>query len=163
MPWGGRGHSGTSGARSGARCAAAGTAARAGRSFVGSLGVIESRGELRATRCEGAAAKWGRAWRPPPLGAQLRPRGRLFSANVYAWSELKIRSRKFDGRCAETQVLQPRHRWAGRIKGGCARCSLLFEIWETSLKLTNRPQVIHNHDDLERPQAIEPVYRDPRE
>jgi hypothetical protein len=77
---------------------------------------------------------------------------------------LKIRSRKFDGRCARHKRYNPAIDGQGGIKGGCPRCSLLFDIWVTSLKLN---QLIRKfdpqHDDLERPKAPEPVYHDPRQ
>jgi hypothetical protein len=79
-------------------------------------------------------------------------------------ASVKIRSRKFDGRCARHKRYNPAIDGRGGIKGGCVRCSLLFDIWETSLKLN---QLIRRfdpqHDDLERPQPVEPVYRDPRQ
>ena len=74
---------------------------------------------------------------------------------------LKIRSRKFEGRCARHKRYNPAVDGRGAIKGGCARCILLFEIWEASLKLN---QLIRkcdpNHDDLERPQQ---AVADPRQ
>ena len=75
---------------------------------------------------------------------------------------MKIRSRKFDGRCARHKRFNPATDGRGAIKGGCARCGLLFDIWEASLKLN---QLIRrfdpNHDDLERPAA--PPQPDPRQ
>jgi hypothetical protein len=66
---------------------------------------------------------------------------------------LKIRSRKFDGRCARHKRYNPAIDGRGGIKGGCNRCELLFNIWETSLKLN---QLIRrfdpSHDDLEKPE-----------
>jgi hypothetical protein len=75
---------------------------------------------------------------------------------------LKIRARKFDGRCSRHKRYNPAVDGLGAIKGGCPRCYLLFEIWETSLKLN---RLIRNfdprHDDLQRP--AEPVAADPRQ
>jgi hypothetical protein len=79
-------------------------------------------------------------------------------------ASVKIRSRKFDGRCARHKRYNPAIDGRGGIKGGCPRCSLLFDIWETSLKLN---QLIRRYDpqydDLERPRPADPVYRDPRQ
>ncbi len=65
---------------------------------------------------------------------------------------MKIRARKFDGRCARHKRYNPAVDGPGAIRGGCARCALLFEIWETSLKLN---QLIRRfdpgYDDLKRP------------
>ncbi len=77
---------------------------------------------------------------------------------------MKIRSRKFDGRCGRHKRYNPAVDGAAAIKGGCPRCQLLFEIWETSLKLN---QLIRrfdpNHDDLERPREPERIEPDPRQ
>ena len=63
---------------------------------------------------------------------------------------MKIRSRKFDGRCGKHKRYNPATDGAGGIRGGCARCQLLHEIWETSLRLN---QLIRrfdpSHDDLQ--------------
>ena len=65
---------------------------------------------------------------------------------------MKIRSRKFDGRCAKHKRYNPAVDGPGAIKGACPRCCLLLEIWETSLKLN---QLIRrfdpNHDDTRAP------------
>jgi len=76
---------------------------------------------------------------------------------------LKIRSRKFAGRCGRHKAYNPAVDGQGGIRGGCARCGLLLEIWETSLRLN---QLIRKfdpaHDDLERPKPpVESV--DPRQ
>ena len=67
---------------------------------------------------------------------------------------MKIRSRKFDGRCAKHKRFNPAIDGRGAIRGACPRCHLLFDIWETSLKLN---QLIRKfdpaHDDLRRPKA----------
>jgi hypothetical protein len=49
----------------------------------------------------------------------------------------------------------------GAIRGGCARCTLLFEIWETSLRLNRLIRNFDpNYDDLKRrveqPPAVDP-------
>jgi hypothetical protein len=63
---------------------------------------------------------------------------------------LKIRVRKFDGRCSRHKRYDPAFGGRGAIRGACPHCTLLFEIWEASLRLN---QLIRgfNHDDLERP------------
>ncbi len=82
----------------------------------------------------------------------------MFGASV------KIRSRKFDGRCARHKRYNPAIDGRGGIKGGCARCNLLFEIWETSLQLNKLIRKFDpQYDDLGRTREPEPVYRDPRQ
>jgi hypothetical protein len=48
---------------------------------------------------------------------------------------LKIRSRKFNGRCAKHKGYNPAVDGPGAIRGNCPRCCLLYEIWEASLHL----------------------------
>jgi hypothetical protein len=76
---------------------------------------------------------------------------------------LKVRSRKFVGRCGRHKAYNPGVDGQGGIRGGCARCSLLLEIWETSLKLNGLIRKFDpEYDDLERPKAtVEAV--DPRQ
>jgi len=75
---------------------------------------------------------------------------------------LKIRSRKFDGRCARHKGFNPATDGRGAIRGGCRRCNLLFDIWEASLKLN---QLIREfdprHDDLKRRETA--PAQDPRQ
>jgi len=77
---------------------------------------------------------------------------------------VKIRARKFDGRCGRHRRYNPAVDGRGAIKGGCPRCSLLFEIWEASIKLN---QLIRrfdpNHDDLKKPPAEKAPEVDPRQ
>ena len=77
---------------------------------------------------------------------------------------LKIRSRKFEGRCSRHKRYNPAVDGQGGIRGGCPRCNLLFEIWEASLKLN---QLIRrfdpNLDDLQRPAPAKPPAHDPRQ
>jgi hypothetical protein len=76
---------------------------------------------------------------------------------------MKIRSRKFDGRCAKHKAYNPAVDGRGGVRGGCNRCSLLADIWEASLNLN---QLIRrfdpNHDDLKRPAPPVPQH-DPRQ
>jgi hypothetical protein len=76
---------------------------------------------------------------------------------------LKIRSRKFDGRCAKHKRYNPATDGVGGIRGGCPRCGLLFEIWESALKLNRLiRQFDPGYDDLER--RVEPApAHDPRQ
>jgi hypothetical protein len=77
---------------------------------------------------------------------------------------MKIRSRKFDGRCAKHKRYNPAVDGRGGVKGGCARCELLVDIWEASLKLN---QLIRrfdpSHDDLKKPPAPLAPLHDPRQ
>jgi hypothetical protein len=77
---------------------------------------------------------------------------------------LKIRSRKFDGRCARHKRYNPAVDGQGAIKGGCARCALLFDIWQASLKLNQLIRKFDpSHDDLKRPPVLELPGPDPRQ
>ena len=76
---------------------------------------------------------------------------------------MKIRGRKFDGRCAKHKSYNPAIDGAGGIRGACGRCSLLFEIWEASLRLNKLiRQFDPNHDDLKRLPNATP-FHDPRQ
>ena len=73
---------------------------------------------------------------------------------------MKIRSRKFDGRCAKHKRYNPAIDGPGGVKGGCARCALLADIWEASLKLNQLIRKFDpSHDDLKKPPAL----HDPRQ
>jgi hypothetical protein len=75
---------------------------------------------------------------------------------------LKIRSRKFDGRCAKHKAYNPAVDGPGAIRANCAKCGLLWEIWETSLRLNKLIRKFDpDYDDLERPTPA-PV-ADPRQ
>ena len=77
---------------------------------------------------------------------------------------LKIRSRKFEGRCARHKRYNPAVDGQGGIKAGCLRCNLLFEIWEASLNLNKLIRKFDpSHDDLKRPAAPKPTGADPRQ
>jgi hypothetical protein len=77
---------------------------------------------------------------------------------------LKVRSRKFEGRCARHKRYNPAVDGRAGIRGACARCTLLCEIWESSLKLN---QLIRrfdpNHDDGKRPAEPKRSTVDPRQ
>lgn len=76
---------------------------------------------------------------------------------------MKIRSRKFNGRCGKHKTYNPAIDGPGGIRGACSRCQLLCEIWEASLHLN---QLIRrfdpSHDDLQpvRDRGAQP---DPRQ
>jgi len=77
---------------------------------------------------------------------------------------LKIRARKFDGRCSRHKRYNPAVDGIGTIKGGCARCTLLYEIWETSLKLNRLIRSFDpHHDDLQKPVPAKAPEPDPRQ
>ena len=77
---------------------------------------------------------------------------------------MKTRSRKFEGRCAKHKRYNPAVDGRGGVHGACARCTLLCDIWESSLKLN---QLIRkydpNYDDLKRPPEPKPPEVDPRQ
>jgi len=77
---------------------------------------------------------------------------------------VKIRSRKFEGRCTRHKRYNPAVDGPGGIRGGCARCGLLFDIWEASLKLNQLIRKFDPHyDDLSRPPTPQPPAHDPRQ
>lgn len=77
---------------------------------------------------------------------------------------MKIRSRKFDGRCARHKGYNPAVDGAGGIRGACPRCTLLLEIWESSLKLNQLIRKFDpNHDDLRKPPQPKVMEPDPRQ
>jgi hypothetical protein len=82
---------------------------------------------------------------------------------TYGEKPVKIRARKFDGRCARHKAYSPAVDGLGGIRGGCPRCSLMFEIWEASLHLN---KLIRNfdpkYDDLKRRVEKAPAV-DPRQ
>ena len=76
---------------------------------------------------------------------------------------MKIRSRRFKGRCSRHKRYNPAVDGRGAIRGGCPRCGLLADIWEASLKLNALIRKFDpNHDDLQRPEPAEPLH-DPRQ
>ena len=76
---------------------------------------------------------------------------------------MKIRSRKFTGRCSKHKRYNPPVDGLGGIRGACPRCHLLFEIWETSLRLNQLIRKFDpSHDDAERPRERETTV-DPRQ
>ena len=75
---------------------------------------------------------------------------------------MKIRARKFDGRCGKHKRYNPAIDGVGGIRGACPRCGLLFEIWQKSLELNRLIRKFDpSHNDLDQPKpALEP---DPRQ
>jgi hypothetical protein len=78
---------------------------------------------------------------------------------------LKIRSRKFDGRCGKHKRYNPAVDGQAGITGGCPRCLLLFDIWEASLKINQLIRRFDPHlDDLQKPVKEKAVsHVDPRQ
>jgi hypothetical protein len=77
---------------------------------------------------------------------------------------VKIRARKFEGRCARHKRYNPAVDGRGAIRGNCARCNLLFDIWEASLRLNQLIRKFDpNHDDVEKPRAPAVADPDPRQ
>jgi hypothetical protein len=77
--------------------------------------------------------------------------------------DLKIRTRRFEGRCARHKRYNPATDGRGGIRGGCQRCGLLADIYETALRLNALIRRYDpSHDDLQKPAAREPE-RDPRQ
>jgi len=75
---------------------------------------------------------------------------------------LKIRSRKFNGRCSRHKRYNPAIDGPGAIKGGCPRCTLLFEIWEASMRLNKLIRKFDpGYDDVRKVEA--PPQHDPRQ
>ena len=77
---------------------------------------------------------------------------------------MKIRSRKFEGRCARHKRYNPAVDGPGAIEGACKRCDLLYQIWEASLKLNRLVRKFDpNRDDLKRPPGPKLPSHDPRQ
>jgi hypothetical protein len=76
---------------------------------------------------------------------------------------LKIRTRRFQGRCARHKRYNPATDGRGGIRGGCARCGLLADIYETALRLNALIRKYNpSHDDLAKP-ASRAAAPDPRQ
>ena len=77
---------------------------------------------------------------------------------------MKIRSRKFDGRCGKHKSYNPAVDGPPAASNECARCQLLWDIWEASLKIN---QLIRRfdpkHDDLRKPGKEQAMGADPRQ
>jgi len=77
---------------------------------------------------------------------------------------LKVRSRKFEGRCARHKGYNPAVDGPAGIRGACARCTLLCDIWESSLKLNQLIRKFDpNYDDGKRPPEPKRPAVDPRQ
>jgi hypothetical protein len=76
---------------------------------------------------------------------------------------VKIRSRKFEGRCAKHKRYNPAVDGPGGIRGACTRCTLLLDIWESSIKLNQLIRKFNpSHDDLNHLAKPKPI-PDPRQ
>ena len=79
-------------------------------------------------------------------------------------SRMKIRSRKFVGRCSRHKGFNPAVDGRGGVKGACARCTLLTDIWEASLHLNQLIRKFDpSYDDLKKPVIRELPQPDPRQ
>lgn len=77
---------------------------------------------------------------------------------------MKIRSRKFEGRCARHKRYNPAVDGQNGIIGGCPRCLLLCEIWDSSIKLNRLIRSFDpNHDDVRKPVKPQAALPDPRQ
>ncbi len=76
---------------------------------------------------------------------------------------MKIRSRKFEGRCGKHKRYNPAIDGEPLKSNGCSRCQLLWDIWEASLRIN---QLIRRfdpkHDDLRKLETVQPEV-DPRQ
>ncbi|MEI9974775.1 MAG: hypothetical protein WDO73_23660 [Ignavibacteriota bacterium] len=87
-----------------------------------------------------------------------------FAAILAVGVRLKVRSRKFEGRCARHKGYNPAVEGRGGIRGACARCTLLCDIWESSLQLNQLIRKFDpNHDDIKRPTDSKAPGVDPRQ
>ena len=76
---------------------------------------------------------------------------------------MKIRARKFEGRCARHKRYNPSVDGPGAIRGACPRCNLLLEICEASLRLNKLIRSFDpKYDDLRRRVEKAPAV-DPRQ
>lgn len=90
------------------------------------------------------------------------PPGRTAGYNIA--SIVKIRSRKFDGRCAKHKRYNPAVDGRGGVHGGCVRCNLLCDIWESSLRLNQLIRKFDpSHDDLQPLRKPQAYTADPRQ
>lgn len=65
---------------------------------------------------------------------------------------LKLRTRRFSGRCSRHKRFNPATDGRGGIRGACARCQLLTDIWETSIRLNGLIRKFDpGHDDTVTP------------
>jgi hypothetical protein len=68
---------------------------------------------------------------------------------------VKIRSRKFEGRCARHKRYNPAVDGLGGIRGGCSRCQLLHDIWDTSMRLNTLIRRFDPaYDDVQKPRVV---------
>jgi hypothetical protein len=74
----------------------------------------------------------------------------------------RTRARRFAGRCARHKRYNPAIDGRGGIKGGCLRCQLLAEIYETSLKLNRLIRQFEPRHDDSQPMPGPPA-PDPRQ
>jgi len=72
---------------------------------------------------------------------------------------MKIRTRRFSGRCAKHKRFNPAVDGREGITGSCPRCTLLTDIWETAIRLNVLIRKFDpKHDDLQ--QKTKPIVDD---
>lgn len=64
---------------------------------------------------------------------------------------MKIRSRRFSGRCARHKGYNPAVDGRGGIKANCSRCHLLMDIYEAAMKLNGLIRKFDPHHDDAHP------------
>ncbi len=76
---------------------------------------------------------------------------------------MKIRSRKFEGRCGKHKDYNPAVDGQAGVREGCSRCQLLWDIWEASLRINLLIRRFDpKYDDLRKPDEPVPAV-DPRQ
>ena len=73
---------------------------------------------------------------------------------------MKIRTRRFSGRCARHKRYNPAVDGRGGIKGNCQRCNLLMDIWETAIRLNGLIRRYDPRFDDLSPRTPEPAVDD---
>jgi hypothetical protein len=68
---------------------------------------------------------------------------------------MKVRTRRFSGRCARHKSYSPAVDGRGGIRGNCVRCNLLADIWEAALRLNGLIRKFDpNFDDTQGPRGL---------
>ena len=81
---------------------------------------------------------------------------------MWSGARLKVRSRQFDGRCGRHKSYNPAVDGAA-IREACPRCTLLFEIWEASLRLNQLIRKFKPVPPSKKPKVEPAPYHDPRQ
>lgn len=68
---------------------------------------------------------------------------------------MKVRTRRFSGRCARHKSYNPGVDGRADITGNCSRCNLLSDIWEAALRLNGLIRKFDpNFDDAQSPRQL---------